>query len=100
MAEFSDEIVEKVWAKAATDGAENTQKGFRKDACGAWIYRRSYGMRSDYGWEIDHITPVSKGGTDALSNLRPLHWRNNVEKSDGRLACAVRAVGGENRSVA
>jgi 5-methylcytosine-specific restriction endonuclease McrA len=24
-------------------------------------------------WDIDHIVPVSKGGTHALSNLRPAH---------------------------
>ncbi|MGK9164940.1 HNH endonuclease [Inquilinus limosus] len=26
---------------------------------------------------MDHITPVSFGGTDALDNLRPRHWYGN-----------------------
>jgi hypothetical protein len=30
-----------------------------------------------HGWEIDHIVPLSRGGTNALSNLRPLHCRLN-----------------------
>lgn len=94
MADCNEETIKKVWAKAV-----GTDADWRKDECGAWIYRGSYGIRSDYGWEIDHITPVSKGGSDALSNLRPLHWRNNVKKSDGRLACALRALGNENRPV-
>lgn len=99
MAEFSSDIIEKVWAKGETVDPVNAQKGYRKDACGAWINRGRYGDRvSDYGWEIDHILPVSKGGTDVLSNLRPLHWRNNAAKSDGRLVCAVRSAGEYNRA--
>ena len=31
---------------------------------------------------VDHISP---GGKTVLSNLRPLQWRNNVDKSNGRL---------------
>ncbi len=37
---------------------------------------------SQYGWEIDHINPVSNGGKDNLENLQPLNWVNNLEKED------------------
>ena len=63
----------------------------RMDQCGAWIDRNRHGDRSDQnntGWEVDHISP---GGSDDLSNLRPLQWYNNVTKSDGRLTCPVKA---------
>lgn len=92
---IADELVQKVWEKGAVD-ANNDSRYWRKDACGAWIGRAHYGDRdSQYGWEIDHITP---GGTDAVSNLRPLQWQNNVDKGDGRLRCNVVASGVDNFS--
>ena len=39
-------------------------------------------IREKYGWKIDHIKPVAKGGTDDLNNLQPLQWANNRHKSD------------------
>ena len=56
---------------------------FRKDRCGAWIQWSQYDNRNtstNFGWEIDHID-TSDG--DELTNLQPLQWKNNVDKSDG-----------------
>jgi len=88
---WSQATIQKVWQKARQAGIENEAKGFRKDTCGAWMLFSQHGNRnSKYGWEVDHIFPESHGGTDLLSNLQPLHWRNNAEKGDSsRLRCAV-----------
>ena len=56
----------------------------RKDACGAAIEFSKYGDTTENGtgWEIDHIKPVAKGGTDDFGNLQALQWQNNRYKSD------------------
>ena len=93
---FSEYTIQKVWEKGTIiPGNDSTQ--WRKDQCGAWIGRKSYGDRdSQYGWEIDHIKPESEGGTDDLLNLRPLQWQNNADRQEGRLTCPVSANGTNN----
>lgn len=71
----------------------------RKDSCGAWMQRSDYGERTSFGWSVDHIVPVSKGGTDDIENLVPLQWENNIAKSDGRLVCAVTSDGTRNARI-
>ena len=81
-----------VWNKATIVPRYDPAQ-YRKDGCGAWIARADYGTTSNYGWEIDHIVPVAKGGSDVPQNLQPLHWKNNRHKSDSwpTWSCALRA---------
>ena len=77
---FSEELIEAVWQKARAMG---TSAILRVDAWGWTIVRQDYGnVRSRYGWEIDHIIPVSHGGDDELTNLQPLQWENNRRKDE------------------
>lgn len=79
--DISNDMKRRVWEKARViEGYDDTR--YRKDACGAWIMWDKYGMNHNFGWEIDHIYPKEKGGTDVLENLRPLQHQNNASKAD------------------
>ena len=84
-----DSLVERVWRKGVFISDKNkdgelkwSPNEWRRDHMGNPIRHDDYGDRdSDYGWEIDHIVPVAKGGSDAIDNLRPLQWAANVARN-------------------
>lgn len=79
---FGKAIIDAVWNKGRTI-PNYDQNTWRYDTCGNPMKYSEHGnTNSDHGWEIDHIHPVSKGGTDALNNLQPLQWDNNRRKGD------------------
>ena len=84
--EFGNEVAENllknaVWEKGHPIPGRAPSK-LRKDDYGNTIRNKDYGNRnSTFGWEIDHIVPKADGGTDDLSNLRPLQWEANVKRT-------------------
>jgi len=79
--DFSEDQAEAVWGKGHPD-PPHPSAARRRDMCGASMQRYAYGTETLLGWEIDHIKPVSKGGTDDLVNLQPLQWENNRYKDE------------------
>ena len=78
---FKPAELDAIWEKA--NPASTQPAVFRKDAAGAWIKRSDYGRQdSEYGWEVDHIKPLSKNGETKLYNLRPLLHQYNASKGD------------------
>ncbi len=79
---FDQAQVKAVWSKGSVINGYDPAI-WRYDICGAVMKYSDYGnTNSKHGWEIDHIKPVAKGGSDDLANLQPLQWENNRRKSD------------------
>lgn len=72
---------EKAWNRADTIRNKNSDT-WRKDDKGNIMRHGSYGTHGEYGWEIDHKKPKSKGGSDHGRNLRALNTKENRKKSD------------------
>lgn len=79
---FPPSVIRAVWDKGHLIPGRDPDE-WRCDICGSTIRFLDHGnTRSRFGWEIDHILPVAKGGGDELSNLRPLQWEINRLKGD------------------
>lgn len=70
-----------VWNKARPIRGKDPDK-YRQDPYGNEMYYDSYGQDSEKGWEIDHIKPKARGGSDATVNLQALNTRVNRQKGD------------------
>lgn len=79
---FAQTTVNAVWNKGEViDGYDRNT--WRYDMCGKPMKFSEYGnTNSENGWEVDHIKPVAKQGSDDLLNLQPLQWDNNRRKGD------------------
>jgi len=62
---WTEEELDIIFSKATL-----VQDGLRKDASGEYIHRDAYGKAEHpWGWEVDHIKPISEGGTNKLNNV-------------------------------
>jgi hypothetical protein len=63
----------------------------RMDACGAWMHYEDFeNYESAYGWNIDHVYPITKlrdlkkphNLWNHPTNIRAMQWQNNQSKAN------------------
>jgi 5-methylcytosine-specific restriction endonuclease McrA len=72
---------DKVWSHAATVGGKDPNT-HRQDPYGNVMFKHSHGKSSAMGWDIDHIKPKSRGGSNDISNLQALNASLNRSKGN------------------
>lgn len=84
-------LVEKAWDKAnhcQCNQEDCTPNNHRLcGICGQTIMYGSYAsevsqIHSHYRWDVDHIVPRNKGGTDKISNIQATHVKCNKKKAN------------------
>lgn len=75
------ELKDKVWSKAKPVKGQDPDV-IRQDPYGNELRYSDYGKASKTGWEVDHIKPSARGGSDNLRNLQALKTSVNREKAD------------------
>lgn len=59
--------------------------GWRCHICGGRVTAKT--------WSMDHLVPISKGGTHTLANVALAHLRCNQRRGAGRLPAQLRLIG-------
>lgn len=73
--------IDAVWEKGTPIPGKDPKR-YRLDYNGSLIYKSSYGKTTEMGWEIDHIIPQSRGGSNDITNLRPVHYSINRSRGN------------------
>ena len=82
---MNPELVEAVWQRGQ-EMPESDATHWRQDACGAWMRREHYGLKGDFGWKMEKVSP---GGGETAENLRPFHWKNGYDIGNSRPRCQL-----------
>lgn len=72
---------DKVWNLADKVSGKDPNL-YRQDPYGNTMYKHSHGKSTSMGWDIDHIKPQSRGGSDYINNLQALNASTNRSKGN------------------
>jgi hypothetical protein len=94
--QYDDAVVDDVWNQASAM-ADRDPRQWRRDSCGAWLYRDDYGSAdSEFGW---WIADLSDAGSGEIPDLKAFHHRNGFDVTNGAALCHMSAINGADADV-
>lgn len=78
-----EEMKRAAWGRTTPVGENAASWEFRKDCLGNLVRYDDYGRRnSPFGWELEYIVPLRRGGSADPENLQALHWKASAARSE------------------
>ncbi|AGM26201.1 hypothetical protein SSYRP_v1c06110 [Spiroplasma syrphidicola EA-1] len=73
---LSEPEIRMIWDNTQQGGGRNNLL-FRRDIAGAFIKIGELNQESEFGWVIDLLVPLDKGGKLEVNNCLAMHWKNS-----------------------
>ncbi|WHQ36455.1 hypothetical protein [Spiroplasma sp. SV19] len=72
---LSEPEIRAIWDNTARGGGRNNLL-FRRDIAGAFIKLGELNKETEFGWVIEPLLPLEKGGKLEVNNCFAMHWKN------------------------
>jgi len=75
LSKLSEPEICAIWDNTARGGGRNNLL-YRRDIAGAFIKMGELNQETEFGWVIEPLMPLEKGGKLEVNNCLAMHWKN------------------------
>ncbi|GAA6238421.1 MAG: hypothetical protein SPLM_05400 [Spiroplasma phoeniceum] len=75
LSKLSEPEIRAIWDNTTRAGGRNNLF-YRRDIAGAFIKMGELNQETEFGWVIEPLMPLEKGGKLEVNNCLAMHWKN------------------------